>query len=199
MDILKPKDIAKILNVTVNTLQRWDRENIFVAKRTPKTNRRYYTEEQLNDFLGKKNRVSNDIVIYARVSNNSQKDDLKNQIEYLKNYSNSKGYCISEIISDIGSGLNYNRKNWNLLLKNILTKKISKVIISHKDRFIRFGFDWFFNFANMYGCEIEVVNNEITSPQEEMVKDLISIIHVFSCRIYGLRKYKNQISGDKTL
>ena len=54
MDILKPKDIAKILNVTVNTLQRWDRENIFVAKRTPKTNRRYYTEEQLNDFLGKK-------------------------------------------------------------------------------------------------------------------------------------------------
>lgn len=199
MDILKPKDVAKILNVTVNTLQRWDRENIFVAKRTPKTNRRYYTEEQLNDFLGKKNRVSNDIVIYARVSNNNQKDDLKNQIEYLKNYANGKGYCISEVISDIGSGLNYNRKNWNLLLKNILTKKISKIIISHKDRFIRFGFDWFFNFANMYGCEIEIVNNETTSPQEEMVKDLISIIHVFSCRIYGLRKYKNQISGDKAL
>lgn len=199
MDILKPKNIAKILNVTVNTLQRWDRENIFVAKRTPKTNRRYYTEEQLNDFLGKKNRISNDIVIYARVSNNSQKDDLKNQIEYLKNYANNKGYIVSEIISDIGSGLNYNRKNWNLLLKNILTKKISKVIISHKDRFIRFGFDWFFNFANMYGCEIEIVNNETTSPQEEMIKDLISIIHVFSCRIYGLRKYKNQISGDKTL
>ena len=199
MNILKPKDIAKILSVTVNTLQRWDRENIFIAKRTPQTNRRYYTEEQLNDYLGKKNRLSNNIVIYARVSSNSQKDDLKNQIEYLKNYANNKGYIVSSVVTDIGSGLNYNRKNWNLLLKDIITKKVSKIIVSHKDRFIRFGFDWFYNFASMYGCEIEVINNEITSPQEELVKDLVSIIHVFSCRIYGLRKYKKQISGDKSL
>lgn len=149
--------------------------------------------------MGKKNRLSNNIVIYARVSSNSQKDDLKNQVEYLKNYANNKGYIISNIATDIGSGLNYNRKNWNFLLKDIIAKKISKVIVSHKDRFIRFGFDWFHNFASMYGCDIEVINNEITSPQEELVKDLISIIHVFSCRIYGLRKYKNQISGDKSL
>lgn len=199
MNLLKPKDISKILNVTVNTLQRWDRENILVAKRTPKTNRRYYTEEQLNEYLGKKNRIESNIVIYARVSNNSQKDDLNNQIEYLKNYANNKGYIISNIVTDIGSGLNYSRKNWNLLLKDIIAKKISKVVISHKDRFIRFGFDWFSNFASMYGCNIEIINNEKTSPQEELVKDLISIIHVFSCRVYGLRKYKNKISGDKSL
>ncbi len=199
MVILKPKEVSKILNVTVNTLQRWDRENILNAKRMAGTNRRYYTEEDINSFLGKKNRISNNVVIYSRVSNVGQKDDLKNQIEYLKNYASSKGYIISNIISDIGSGLNYNRKNWNILLSDIISKKISKVIISHKDRFVRFGFDWFFNFASKYGCEIEIVNNEITSPQEEMVKDLISIIHVFSCRIYGLRKYKNKISCDKEL
>ena len=199
MVILKPKEVSRILNVTVNTLQRWDRENILIAKRTAGTNRRYYVEEDINSFLGKKNRISNNVVIYSRVSNANQKDDLKNQIEYLKNYSNSKGYIISKIISDIGSGLNYNRKNWNILLSDIISKKISKVIISHKDRFVRFGFDWFSNLASKYGCEIEIVNNEMTSPQEEMVKDLISIIHVFSCRIYGLRKYKNKISYDKEL
>ena len=206
MSILKPKEVSEILNVTVRTLQKWDRDGKLKAHRTPTTDRRYYTQEQINEYLGKKNRISDKIVIYCRVSSNSQKPDLQSQIEFLKQYANAKGYIVDEIITDIGSGLNYNRKKWTELLARIQEKRISKVIVSHKDRFIRFGYEWFEKFVESCGCEIEVVNNEITSPQEEMIQDLISIIHCFSCQnfvideiIYGLRKYKTKISEDKEL
>jgi len=199
MKILKPYEVSEILNVTVRTLQKWDREGNLKAQRTPTTNRRYYTQEQINEYLGKKNRISNNIVIYARVSSNSQKPDLHSQIEFLRQYANAKGYIVDEIITDIGSGLNYNRKKWNELLEKIEEKRISKVIVSHKDRFIRFGYEWFEKYVQSQGCEIEVVNNEATSPQEEMIEDLVSIIHCFSSRIYGLGKYKKKISEDKEL
>lgn len=82
-------------------------------------------------------------IIYARVSNQGQKDDLENQIEFLKTFSNAKGMIIDEIITDIGSGLNYNRKEWNKLIESCIDGNISTIIIAHKDRFIRFGYDWF--------------------------------------------------------
>ena len=77
-----------------------------------------------------------------------------------------------------------------------MENKISTIIITHKDRFIRFGYDWFEKFVGKFNVKIIVVNNELLSPQEELVKDIISILHVFSCRIYGLRKYKNKIKED---
>ncbi len=138
-------------------------------------------------------------VIYARVSNQGQKDDLENQIEFLKTFSNAKGMIIDEIITDIGSGLNYNRKKWNELIENCIEGNISTIIIAHKDRFVRFGYDWFEKFLRKMKVNIIVVNNEKLSPQEELVQDLISIIHVFSCKIYGLRKYKKKMSEDKDL
>ena len=199
MEILKPKEVSEILNVTVKTLQNWDNQGKLKAYRNKATNRRYYTKEQINTFLGKKNRLANKIVIYSRVSSNSQKPDLENQVEFLKQYANGKGYIVDEIITDIGSGLNYKRKKWNLLIEEVIKKKISKIIVSHKDRFIRFGYEWFEDFCKRYGCEIEVVNNEKTSPEKEMIDDLISIIHCFSCRIYGLRKYKTEIERDEDI
>ena len=135
-----------------------------------------------------------EVIIYARVSNHSQKDDLQNQIKFLKEYANAKGYIVSEIITDIGSGLNYQRKGFNSIL---YSDKKQKILISYKDRFVRFGFDWFDKFLKSKGSEIEIVNNEDLSPQKEMVQDLISIIDIFSCHIYGLRKYKKQIKEDK--
>ena len=77
-----------------------------------------------------------------------------------------------------------------------MENKISTIIITHKDRFIRFGYDWFEKFVGKFNVKIIVVNNELLSPQEELVQDIISILHVFSCRIYGLRKYKNKIKED---
>lgn len=195
----KPKEFAKLLNVTVKTLQRWDREKTLVANRTP-TNRRYYTYDQYLQFKGIcKDADSRKIVIYTRVSTRNQIDDLENQVDFLQQYANAKGLIVDEIIKDYGSGLNYNRKKWNQLLDEVMENKIKMILVSHKDRFVRFGFDWFEKFCNKFNVEIVVVRNEKLSPHEELVQDIVSILHVFSCRLYGLRKYKKQIEGDETI
>ena len=195
----KPKDFAELLNVSVKTLQRWDRDNILVAKRTP-TDRRYYTYDQYLEFKG----VSNDSntkkkIIYTRVSTNNQKDDLKNQVKFLLDFANAKGIIIDEVIEDIGSGLNYNRKKWNKLIEHCMENKIDSIMVTHKDRFIRFGYEWFERFLGKYDVKIIVVNNETLSPNEELVQDIISILHVFSCKIYGMRKYKKKIEEDEEI
>ncbi len=139
------------------------------------------------------------VVIYTRVSNPGQKDDLENQVEFLKAFANARRMIVDEVITDIGSGLNYKRKQWNKLIDICMERNISTIIIAHKDRFVRFGYDWFEKFLRKMGVKIIIVNNNKLSPQEELVQDLISIIHVFSCRIYGLRKYKKKMSEDEDL
>ena len=197
--MIRLNEMAKRLNVSVKTLQRWDREGILVAKRTP-TDRRYYTEDQYLEYIGSSTKSKRKTIAYVRVSSTNQKDDLRSQITFIRNYVNGKGEILDDVIEDIGSGLNYNRKHWNDLLLNQIPKgEIEKIYITYKDRFVRFGFDWFERFCNHYNCEIIVINNPDTSPQKELIDDLISIIHVFSCRIYGLRKYKKDISLDESL
>ena len=199
MFMIRLNEMAKRLNVSVKTLQRWDREGILIAKRTP-TDRRYYTEDQYLEYIGSSTKSKRKTIAYVRVSSANQKDDLRNQITFIRNYVNAKGEILDDVIEDVGSGLNYNRKHWNDLLLNQIPKgEIEKIYITYKDRFVRFGFDWFERFCNHYNCEIVVINNPDTSPQKELVDDLISIIHVFSCRIYGLRKYKKDISLDESL
>ncbi|MFD0944643.1 IS607 family transposase [Savagea faecisuis] len=198
-NILKPKEMSELLGVSVKTLQRWDKEDKLKAYRNP-SGRRYYTKEQYESYMGiqKENKVGK-TVIYARVSNGEQKDDLANQVEFLKQFANARGLIIDEVITDIGSGLNYNRKRWNKLIDESLEGNVKSIIIAHKDRFIRFGYDWFERLLKKQGTDIIVVNNEKLSPSEELTQDLISIIHVFSCRIYGLRKYKQKIRKDDQL
>ena len=190
---------AKEIGVTTKTLRNWHESGKLIPCKISESGARYYNETQLREYLNKRiGSNSKDVYIYSRVSNIGQKDDLNNQIEFLKMYANSKGYITKELY-DIGSGLNFKRKNWNKLLTLVQEGSVSKIIIAHKDRFIRFGYDWFENFCKNNNCVIEVVNNEKLSPQEELVQDLISIIHVFSCRIYGLRKYKKEIVDDKNV
>ena len=197
MNTYKPQEFAEMVGVSVKTLQRWDNEGKLKAFRTP-SNRRYYTHNQYVEYMGKtvQDKDCRKTIIYTRVSTSNQKDDLKNQVEFLKQYANAKGIIVDEIFEDVGSGLNYNRKKWNKLLEDCMLGMIKTVIVAHKDRFIRFGYDWFERFLKSNGVEIIVVNNEVLSPQEEMIQDLINIIHVFSCRIYGLRKYKKKIEED---
>ena len=193
----KPKDFAELLGVSVKTLQRWDREGILKANRTP-TDRRYYTYDQYLQFKGMQTENDiRDVVIYARVSTRNQKDDLQNQVEFLKQFCNAKGIIVNQCIEDFGSGLNYNRKKWNKLLEEVMENRIKTIVISSKDRFIRFGYDWFEKFCEKFHTKIIIVNNEALSPNEELLQDIISILHVFSCRLYGLRKYKNQIKEDE--
>lgn len=190
----KPNEFAELINVSVRTLQRWDNEGTLKAFRTP-TNRRYYTYEQYKQFKGITS-SENKIVIYTRVSTSNQKDDLKNQVDFLKQYANARGMIVDEVIEDYGSGLNYNRKKWNKLIDQCMTSEISTILVTHKDRFVRFGFEWFERFLEKFNVKIIVVNNESLSSSEELVQDIISILHVFSCRIYGLRKYKKKIKED---
>lgn len=191
---IKPKDASEFLGVSVKTLQRWDNDGKLKAFKSP-TGRRYYTEEQLFEYQGLK-RADRKSVIYTRVSTQNQKDDLLNQENFLLNFCSAKGVIVDEVISDFGSGLNYKRKHWNELLDRCFRGEIDTIYVSHKDRFVRFGFEWFESFVNKFGAKIVVVNNEILSPDEEVVQDVISILHVFSCRIYGLRKYKKAIQNE---
>ena len=192
-------EFAAAIGKSISTVQRWDRAGILKAHRTA-TNRRYYTEDQVQQADGLEPASSAEapkkIVLYTRVSSRNQKDDLVNQVEFLRQFANARGMIVDEIIEDIGSGLNYNRKKWNSLIDQCFDGQIGTILVTHKDRFIRFGFDWFERTLKRFGAKITVVNNESTSPQEEMVQDIISILHVFSCRIYGLRKYKDKIRRD---
>ena len=195
----KPKDFAELLGVSVKTLQRWDRDGIWKANRTP-TDRRYYTYDQYLQFKGIKTKNDRrDIVIYARVSTRNQKDDLQNQVDFLKQFCNAKGMIVNQCIEEFGSGLNYNRKKWNKLLDDVMENRIKTIIITNQDRLIRFGYDWFEKFCEKFNTEIIIVNNETLSPKEELVQDMIAILDVFRCRLYGLRKYKNQIKEDEEI
>jgi predicted site-specific integrase-resolvase len=191
----KPQEFAEMIGVSVKTLQRWDTSGKLKSNRSP-TDRRYYTHKQYVDYTGESQTKHGKTIIYTRVSTTNQKDDLNNQIEFLKQYANAKGMIVDEIFEDIGSGLNYNRKKWNKLIDDCMQGEIKTILVAHKDRFIRFGYEWFEKFLKLNGVEIIVVNNEKLSPQEELVNDLISVIHVFSCKIYGLRKYKKRIKED---
>ena len=193
----KTKDFAELLGVSVKTLQRWDREGTLKANRTP-TDRRYYTYNQYLQFKGiDTENDTRQIVIYARVSTRDQKDDLQDQVSFLRQFCNARGMIVDQCIEEYGSGLNYNRKKWNQLLDEVMEQTIKTILVTHKDRFIRFGYDWFEKFCMKFNTTI--VNNEELSPQEELVQDIVSILHVFSCRLYGLRKYKKQIERDEEI
>jgi predicted site-specific integrase-resolvase len=189
-------EFAKLTGYSVNSLQRLDREGKFKAKRTV-TDKRYYTEEDLELFLTgqitQKGRVS---VGYCRVSSISQKSDLKHQEEYVYSYTLAKGIILDELYSDVGSGLNYKRKKWNVLLQRVMNQEIDKIYITYKDRFVRFGFEWFEQLCKDNGTEIIILNQKQTSSEEELTEDLLSILHVFSARSYGLRKYKTNIEKE---
>ncbi|MCM6799425.1 IS607 family transposase [Levilactobacillus brevis] len=196
MIIMKPGEMAKRLGITTTTLRNWDRSGKLPAKRTV-SNQRYYTEEDYLKAINARSQDERINVIYARVSTRNQKDDLDDQVQFLQEYVNAKGVIVSEVVTDIGSGLNYKRKKWNALLDEVMNHKVKTIYIAYPDRFIRFGFDWFKSLCEKFGTEIVVVNNEKLSPEAEVVQDLISIIHVFSCRVYGLRKYKKKVGEDK--
>jgi predicted site-specific integrase-resolvase len=190
-----PAQFGKMIGKSVKTLQRWDVEKTLVAHRNPK-NRRYYTHDQYLKYIGIKADSSKALTfVYSRVSSAAQKPDLKNQVEALEEFCSANGYAIDEWISETGSGLNYKRKNFNKLFLDIEMGKVSLLIIAHKDRLVRFGFEWFEAFAQRHGCEIVIMNQESLSPAEEVTQDLLAIIHCFSSRLYGLRKYKDKVKN----
>jgi len=195
----KVGQFAKLLNVTVKTLQNWDKQETLKAYRTP-TNQRFYTEEQLNQILNLSNNTQKEKqglkIGYCRVSTHNQKSSLENQEEYLRSYTNAKGVILDEVFTDIGSGINYDRKNFNKILELVEAGEVLEIYVTYKDRFVRFGFDWFNNFCEKHGAKIIILNQPSTSPEQELAEDLLNIATVFSARSHGLRTYKKQLEQN---
>ncbi|WP_041622653.1 IS607 family transposase [Oscillatoria nigro-viridis] len=183
-----PRIAVQRLGVCSKTLERWEKEGKIKAYRTPSGQRRYDCDS-IVDIPSTKSTI-----LYARVSSRSQKADLPRQTDFLLSR-----YPGCEIIQDIGSGLNFKRKGLIALLEHIYTGDIGMVVIASKDRLCRFGFDLISWFAERGGCKILVLNNNSLSPERKRVQDILAIIHVFSCRLYGLKKYKKQIIEDSDL
>ena len=157
--IYNVSEFSDLIGKSVKTLQRWDREGVLTAYRSP-SNRRYYTHSQYLNYIGEGSTNERVNVMYARVSTRNQADDLKNQLQFLNNYTLSHGIEISNVYTDFGSGLNYNRKNWNKLIDDCFERKIKTIYVSHKDRFVRFGFDWIQNLLErLTDTKIVVIEN----------------------------------------
>lgn len=190
--IYRPHEFGKLIGRSSQTLRRWERLGILKAPRTL-TNRRYYTHDQYLQVMGQKAQARM-IVAYCRVSSTGQKGDLVNQKAAIEHFCIANGKPIALWLEDIGSGLNYERKHFVRLMEMVERGEVSEIVIAHKDRLVRFGYEWFQKFTSDHGTTLTVMNAESLSPEEEMTRDLLSIIHCFSSRLYGLRKYKKQIA-----
>lgn len=188
---------AKRLGVTVKTLQRWEREGrLLPVARTP-SNRRCYTERQIHEFLGLQLPGSAAVrqVAYCRVSSAAQRPDLANQRRVLEEFVVARGLAGVEFVEEVGGGLNFKRKKFLALMDSIGRGEVKVLILAHRDRLARFGFDWFEHYAQSNGCEVLVLNQERLSPEREMVQDLMTITHSFSARLCGLRNYRKKLDA----
>ena len=185
-----PKEFGKLIGRTTNTLQKWDREGKLKAHRTPTTNRRYYTHDQYLLYRGLVAEEQGLTIVYTRVSGVAQKPDLAKQVHALEAYCKQHSITVDEWMSDIGSGLNYKRKQFNRLFEMIELGQVRRLVIVHRDRLVRFGYDYFEAFCQRHHSELVVINAEAMSPEQELVRDLMAIVTVFSARLHGLRAYK---------
>lgn len=182
-------EFAKAIGKTTKTLRNWDKAGTLKPVRVEPTGYRYYSQEQLNHFLGIKGTETKKVIGYCRVSSHKQKDDLARQIENVKTYMIAKGYQF-DVITDIGSGINYNKKGLNQLIDMITNSEVEKIVILYKDRLLRFGFELIKNLCDKYGTIIEIIDNTEKTEEQELVEDLIQIVTVFSCKLQGKRANK---------
>ena len=180
---------SKILGVSAQTLRNGDKKGKLHPHHTSSNGYRYYSHEQLNQVMNVKPNLDRSVIGYCRVSSNKQKDDLERQIENMKLYLTAQGKPF-EIISDIGSGIDYKKKGLKELMKRISQNKVDKVVVFYKDRLLRFGFELVEYIASLYDCDIEIIDHTEKTEQQELVEDLVQIITVFSCKLQGKRANK---------
>lgn len=182
------REFSKIIGVSSQTLRNWDKNDKLKPHHRSPNGYRYYSQEQLNQIL-EKPKITRKVIGYCRVSSGKQKDDLERQIKYVKEYMIAKGYQF-RIITDIGSGINYKKKGLQELIKLISLGQVEKIVVLYKDRLLRFGFELVEYLAELYHCEIEIIDNTEKTEEQELVEDLIQIVTVFSCRLQGKRANK---------
>lgn len=185
--MIKISKLAKDLGVSKNTLYNWRLEDKIEFIKSP-TGRNFVSLETYNKFMGIKHSKEENVVIYCRVSSTENKSNLKTQQERLLNYCNAKGYKVSKCVCEIGSGINDNRYK---LIKILKDNDYTKIVVEHKDRLTRLGFNYIETLCGVMGKEIEVINNVETN-EEDLIQDFVSIITSFCARIYGQRRSKRK-------
>ncbi|BCS93634.1 IS607 family transposase [Metallosphaera javensis (ex Sakai et al. 2022)] len=178
--MLRPKEVCQRLGISYRTLQEYVKKGYIKPERLPSGKMRFREEdvERLAGIIRKKK-----VVLYARVSSDAQ-NDLVNQVNYLKERVPEHDL----VITDMGSGLNMKRKGFQKLLRMILNNEVSKVVVAHQDRLVRFGFEILEEVCKTHGCEIVVLEKE--DPEQELIEDLISILVSFSGRTRGHEREK---------
>ena len=192
MKYYSSKTVTKILGVTAQTLRNWDKDGKLKPAYIKSNGYRYYSEDSILSYTQeRKTKKDLNVIGYARVSSKKQTDDLERQVNNLKIYLDNK-YKSYDIITDIGSGINYTKKGLQLLIDKINKKEVDVIVVLYKDRLLRFGFELVEYFARINNVRIEVLDKINKTQDEELVEDLIQIITVFSCKIQGKRKTKTK-------
>ena len=192
MKYYSTKKVTEILGVTAQTLRNWDKEGKLKPSYVKSNGYRYYSEDSILSYTQERKTKKNlNVVGYARVSSKKQSDDLERQINNLNTYISSK-YDSFDIITDIGSGINYNKPGLKKLIEKINKKEVDLIIVLYKDRLLRFGFELVEYFAELNNVKIEILDKIDKNQDEELVEDLVQIITVFSCKIQGKRKTKTK-------
>jgi len=192
MDRLVPiSDAADALGVSITTLRRWERDGKLKSERTHAGHRRYDLSK-IKPELCHTDDSARKTIAYARVSSHDQKADLERQKQVLELYCARQGWTF-EVIADLGSGMNYHKKGLKSLLNDIIAGKIGRLVIAHKDRLLRFGAELIFAICAAKNVQVVILNQgEDTTFEEDLAKDVLEIITVFSARLYGSRSRKNQ-------
>ena len=184
--------VTKMLGVTAQTLRNWDKEGKLKPSYTKSNGYRYYSEDIILSYTQeRKTKKDLHVIGYARVSSKKQVDDLNRQVDNIKTYLENK-YSDYEIITDIGSGINYQKPGLKKLIEKINKKEVDVIVVLYKDRLLRFGFDLVEYFAKLNNVSIEVLDKINRTQDQELVEDLIQIITVFSCKLQGKRKTKTK-------
>lgn len=192
---MRVSEFADKVGVSASTVRRWESEGRIEPIRS-ETGQRLFTQAHVDHCLGRKPRQPI-TVVYLRVSSPSQKDDLESQRSAMEAWALASGTVVDEWASDIGSGLNFRRKRLSELTRRAIAEhQPIHLIVAHKDRLARFGFDLYEDIFTTAGGSITVINQESLSPTEELTQDLLAILHVFSSRLYGLRRYEKKINAE---
>jgi len=191
LNFYKISEFSEKINKAQSTLRLWDKKGILKPHHITAGGHRMYSDGQLYEVLNipRQEKHKRKVIGYTRVSTSKQKDDLNRQIENVKTYMIAKGYSF-DIITDIGSGVNYKNKGLNKLIRMIVNNKVEKIVVLYKDRLVRFGFELIEAICKEYDVEIEVIDNSIKTDEQELVEDMIQIVTVFSCRLQGKRANK---------
>ncbi|MEV0809213.1 IS607 family transposase [Micromonospora sp. NPDC050200] len=188
-------EFAKRVGRSVSTVRRWEAEGRIVARRLP-SGQRYFDDSDVRRVLrpgfdaGRRK-----VVVYCRVSSSGQRSDLASQVAAMQQFCLARGLAVDEWVSEVGGGMDLRREKFLALMDAVDRGEVATLVVAHKDRLARFGFDFLEHVAARNGCEIIVANQESLSPRQELVEDLLAVVHAFSCRLYGLRRYEKELEG----